>query len=283
MSRQNTYDKLGILGVDIDILDLHQAVNFIIARATQVDATSGYVIKPYVEFFDRASSNASLQDLLNHSQLAIADGVAVQWAAHYLYAGPRTLTRFFVTLFKIILAPSALAWPVPERAAGTNFTWLLLNAAASSHLKVFLVGKKTPREIQAVADVIQREIPGIQVSGTSPGYDSIGRPGSVGSPWFHELHAKIQSATPDLVLIGMGFPLQERICAELSTSLTHGVCIGEGGTFDYESFGGQRRKAPAAVQRVGLEWLWRLILEPSRWRRQLAIPRFIVKVWRSSQ
>jgi N-acetylglucosaminyldiphosphoundecaprenol N-acetyl-beta-D-mannosaminyltransferase len=78
----------------------------------------------------------------------------------------------------------------------------------------------------------------------------------------------------------MGFPVQERVCTYLSEHSSHGVFIGEGGTFDYERFGGQRPKAPSWIQRIGLEWLWRLVLEPRRLGRQLAIPRFIYRIWR---
>jgi N-acetylglucosaminyldiphosphoundecaprenol N-acetyl-beta-D-mannosaminyltransferase len=79
----------------------------------------------------------------------------------------------------------------------------------------------------------------------------------------------------------MGFPLQERIISRLAEHLKHGVLIGEGGTFDYEQFGGTRTKAPAIMQRLGLEWFWRLILEPNRIKRQLAIPRYIWRIWRA--
>ena len=79
----------------------------------------------------------------------------------------------------------------------------------------------------------------------------------------------------------MGFPLQEQVCAYLASHIGHGVFIGEGGTFDYEQFGGARPKAPATMQKLGLEWLWRLGLEPRRIVRQLAIPRFIYRIWRT--
>jgi N-acetylglucosaminyldiphosphoundecaprenol N-acetyl-beta-D-mannosaminyltransferase len=75
--------------------------------------------------------------------------------------------------------------------------------------------------------------------------------------------------------------LQEHIISRLTPQLDHGVLIGEGGTFDYKQFGGHRRKAPVIMQRLGLEWLWRLILEPRRLRRQWAIPRFIWRIWQS--
>ncbi|HET9050146.1 MAG TPA: WecB/TagA/CpsF family glycosyltransferase, partial [Candidatus Dormibacteraeota bacterium] len=97
------------------------------------------------------------------------------------------------------------------------------------------------------------------------------------------LVARLRDERPGVVLVGMGFPAQERLMARLVPRLDHGVLIGEGGTFDYTEFGGATRRAPAALRRAGLEWLWRLVLEPARWRRQLAIPRFVRRVWRESR
>ncbi len=281
MSRQQVYDKVGILGVDVDGIGLTEAIAYICDYAADHTKPAGYVIKPYVEFLDRAAADPKLAGLLNHAELAIADGVAVLWAAHYLYAGPRTPLRFWVTLCQIVLAPAKLSWPVPERAAGTNFTWPLLQAAAETHLRVFLIGKETPEEIEAVAATITKQIPGLQVVGTLSGRDPDAPRGRVSEAWTQATATRLRDAGADLTLVGMGFPLQEGVCAELAAGLPHGLLIGEGGTFDYASFGGARQKAPAWLQRVGLEWLWRLLLEPSRLRRALAIPRFIFRVWRS--
>ena len=71
--------------------------------------------------------------------------------------------------------------------------------------------------------------------------------------------------------------------ARLAPRLEHGVLIGEGGSFDFRELGGGIRRAPAPVRRLGLEWLWRLLREPSRLRRQLAIPQFVVLVQRRAR
>jgi N-acetylglucosaminyldiphosphoundecaprenol N-acetyl-beta-D-mannosaminyltransferase len=281
VSKQSTYDKAELLGVDIDVLDLAEAIKYICALSASPAHLSAYVIKPYVEFLASAAGKPDLKELLNGAELAIADGVAILWAAHYLYAGPRTALRFWGTLFQIIFAPDELKWPLPERAAGTNFTWPLLQAAAGHHLRVFLIGKDTPGAIELTAATIQRAIPEIIIAGTTPGHDPSANYGSVSPEWLERTTTLVQDAKADLILVGMGFPLQEQVCAQLTAATPHGVFVGEGGTFDYESFGGTRRKAPAAVQHIGLEWLWRLIGEPKRFRRQLAIPRFIYLIWQS--
>jgi N-acetylglucosaminyldiphosphoundecaprenol N-acetyl-beta-D-mannosaminyltransferase len=81
----------------------------------------------------------------------------------------------------------------------------------------------------------------------------------------------------------MGFPAQERLMSALTARLQRGVFIGEGGSFDYRELGGHAQRAPAWMQRSGLEWFWRLLREPRRWRRQLAIPRFIWAVHRETR
>ncbi|MEX0934288.1 MAG: WecB/TagA/CpsF family glycosyltransferase, partial [Candidatus Saccharimonadales bacterium] len=97
-----------------------------------------------------------------------------------------------------------------------------------------------------------------------------------------QLLADLKRLRPDIVLVGIGFPRQEKLISRLVKQLDHGVLIGEGGTFDYDVFGGKRKKAPRWMQRSGIEWLWRLILEPSRINRQLAIPIFIWQIYRDN-
>ena len=281
MSRQQLYDKVDLLGVSVDVIGLAQAIDHICSYAGDRAKPAGYVVKPYVEFLDKANSNPELISLLNEAELSIADGVAVLWAAHYLYAGPRTLLRLFTTLAQIVTAPAELSWPVPERAAGISFTWPLLRTAAAKNIRVYLIGKESPGEIELVATTIIREIPNIIIAGTSSGRDTSSPHGAVSQSWIEHTAGLLSGANAELVLVGMGFPLQEQVCAQLAGRMKHGLLVGEGGTFDYDSFGGRRRKAPQVVQRSGLEWLWRLTLEPHRIIRQLAIPRFIYRIWRT--
>jgi N-acetylglucosaminyldiphosphoundecaprenol N-acetyl-beta-D-mannosaminyltransferase len=281
MSKQHGYDSVDILNVSVDVLSLSEAIGYIIARACQADAPGGYVVKPYVEFFDKAANDRTLQDLLNRSELAIADGIAVIWAAHYLYAGPHTLRRFWKTLGQIIVKPSALARPLSERAAGIDFTWPLLRAAADAKCKVFLIGKETPEDIAAVARTIRSTIPDIQIVGTCSGRDLSSVRDAASEAWIERTATAVRVSDAQLTLVGMGFPLQERVSAKLAALVGSGIFVGEGGTFDYASFGGSIRKAPSQIQRLGLEWAWRLLLQPSRVVRQLAIPRFIYRIWRS--
>ncbi len=274
-------DRVAVLGVEIDAIGIKAAITYITAVAGLSDSAACYVVKPYVEFLDRASTRPELQRLLNGASLSLPDGVAAIWAAHYLYAGPHGIWRFWWTLAQIVLDPKALVWPLPERIAGINFTLPLLEAAARKELRVFLVGQNDTAAIRHTADTLMGSIDGLDVVGTRSGRDMSSAPGSVSEEWIIAAADQIRDARPDLILVGMGFPLQERVIARLCTLLPHGVFIGEGGTFDYEAFGGARPKAPSRLQWLGLEWAWRLLLEPRRLRRQLAVPRFIWRIWRT--
>jgi N-acetylglucosaminyldiphosphoundecaprenol N-acetyl-beta-D-mannosaminyltransferase len=281
MSKQTSYAKVNLLGLEVDALNIEEAIDYIIDRAIDPIAPASYVVKPYVEFMDKAAGDPALRDLLNDAELSLPDGVALLWGAHFLYGGRRSWWRFWLTLFQITTRPKALQRTLPERIAGINFTWPLLQAAAHANASVFLIGKESPRDIILTSKAIQEEIPELQVAGVYSGRD-LSRPrGDVSDAWLLDVINTLQRTKPDLILVGMGFPLQERIISRLAEHLKHGVLIGEGGTFDYEQFGGTRAKAPAVMQHLGLEWFWRLILEPNRIKRQLAIPRYIWRIWRA--
>ncbi len=246
-----------------------------------------YVVKPYVEFFDRAYHDPEIRVLLNHAWLRLPDGVSAQWAAAYL-AGPPKLSRALKLAINIITNPQAINNPLPEKFGGAVFTWRLLEACANHHLTVYLIGSPKSGTIKQTAQSIRKRLPQLAIVGTWPGHWGGMEGGHLRArlqtaPLEAKLLADLQKQRPHIVLVGMGFPLQEELMAKLVPQLSQGVLIGEGGTFDYDSFGGKRAKAPAWIQRSGLEWLWRLLFEPSRWKRQLAIPRFMWTVYRSSQ
>jgi N-acetylglucosaminyldiphosphoundecaprenol N-acetyl-beta-D-mannosaminyltransferase len=264
--------RVDILGVPVDALTVAQAVDLVAARAADRTSAACYATKPYVEFLDRAAVDPEVRDLLRGAEWNLPDGVALQWAAAYLDGRPG-IARLIGLLAAIVVRPRAVTRVLPERFAGVSFTLPLLERCAREGLGVHLVGSPKAQSIEATARHLRERIPGLVVTGTSPGrFDDTAQ---------DVLTVRLRAERPDVVLVGMGFPRQEQVMAHLSTSLEHGVLIGEGGTFDFTEFGGATRRAPSQLRRAGLEWLWRLWLEPSRWRRQLAIPRFVVRVWRA--
>jgi N-acetylglucosaminyldiphosphoundecaprenol N-acetyl-beta-D-mannosaminyltransferase len=288
MSSSSNHDNRSyrLFGVRVDALPMSEAVSRIIDRSHQPQAC--YVTKPYVEFIDRGARDHRLRQLLNDGWLSLPDGVSLQWGIQYLYGGPRAWWRGLGLATCIVLYPPAIKKLVPEKYSGATFTWKLLEACVVDQRRVYLIGSPRNSSIAHTAQFLQHRLPELQLVGTWPG--SLG--GYTGSelaqrleedPVERDLVAELKQKQPDIILVGMGFPLQERLMAKLAGQLPHGVLIGEGGTFDYDSFGGRQKRAPGWLRRVGLEWLWRLILQPSRWQRQLAIPRFIWRVLRQAR
>jgi N-acetylglucosaminyldiphosphoundecaprenol N-acetyl-beta-D-mannosaminyltransferase len=93
-----------------------------------------------------------------------------------------------------------------------------------------------------------------------------------------ELVKDIASKNLDVLFCAMGFPKQEKFIVKHQNKLNAKVLIGEGGSFDYDQLGGSIKRAPAWMRKLSLEWLWRLVIQPKRIRRQLAIPNFIKQV-----
>lgn len=287
MSAQNKFPKYNILGCQIDRLTLDEAVEYVI---TQIKGKKppAYMVKVYVELLDRAASDPSIKNLLNESTLSVPEGVSTQWAASYLYNGKPGLLRALALAFSIILNPRAIKHPIPEKFGGTVFTLRLLDACERKGVSVYLIGSPVDSDITATEKHILNRFPNLKIAGSHPG--SLGAlSGSeleqvlIDEPVEKELVEDILLKKPDVVFVGMGFPLQEKVIAKIISQVKHGFFIGEGGTFDYDEFGGVFKKAPKWVQRIGMEWLWRLSLQPSRYKRQYVIPKFMWHVYRSKK
>jgi N-acetylglucosaminyldiphosphoundecaprenol N-acetyl-beta-D-mannosaminyltransferase len=262
-----------ILGVRVDLLTVAEAVELIVARAADPRSAAAYVVKPYVEFFTRALRDPETRSLLDGAWLSLADGVAAQWAAHHLAISRPGLGALIRSLAAI--PRGGVADVIPERVAGITFTRALLARAGQAGLSVQLIGAPKRQAITDAAERLASEFSGLRVSGAHSSPRSAEAESAV--------TAAVEEARPDLVLVAMGFPRQERLMASLAARLPHGVFVGEGGSFDFEEFGGHLRRAPVRFRRWGLEWLWRLLLEPSRLRRQLAILSFVRAVHRQAR
>ena len=273
MSRQNQFPKYDLLGVEIDALTQDRALEQIKQLAGKRGAS--YVVKPYVEFLDQASNNPTLASLLNDAALCLPDGVALLWGAHYLYGGPHSLGRLIATLAHIFLEPKRVRNPLPERFGGVSFTWPLLEMCQTAGLKVYLIGSPRGQRIQDTSLFLLQNLPELKIVGQFSG--------NIDKAKMPPLMRQLDTLRPDVILVGMGFPRQEVLISQLVKKLKSGVLIGEGGSFDYQQLGGKVKRAPAAWQHLGIEWLWRLILQPNRIIRQLAIPRFIFKIYRQGR
>lgn len=156
-----------------------------------------------------------------------------------------------------------------ENLNGTDFVPYFFSSCERP-LRVFLVGGK-PAVLQRAADHARQKL-GQEVVGVCDGYDDLRKR--------HDLIAAINRATPDVVLVALGNPIQEAWILKHRSALDAGVVMGVGALFDF--WAGSKKRAPALVQSLRLEWLYRLCLEPRRLgqRYTVDILRFLVHCYR---
>lgn len=259
--------SIEVLGVRFHALGREQA-----ARAVAELVRSGgksYVVKPYSEFMPRAARDAGVRDILNGAALCLADGVGILWAAHYLSLGGgrwRAFAQLPASLASLALNPGALRRPLPQAMAGVDFTWEMLSALAAEEASVFLLGGTRPQAHGALERIAGR-FPRLRIAGARDGYFRQNGPEN------ERVVAEINAARPQVLLVGMGFPRQERWIARNLPRLDVNVAVAEGGSFSFIS--GATARAPGWMRASGLEWLYRLVHQPARWRRQMAIPAFL--------
>jgi N-acetylglucosaminyldiphosphoundecaprenol N-acetyl-beta-D-mannosaminyltransferase len=180
-------------------------------------------------------SNDKLAEAVRGADLIVADGTPLIWVSRWL------------------------GTPLPERVSGVDLMQCLLQAGAKHRLRVFLLGT-TQQRLDTLIHVIDERYPGTQIVGARNGYFTAGE--------YPEVVRQIRDSRPDLLLVGMPAPFKEIWCEEQRNSLQVPAVLGVGGAFDVVA--GFVSRAPNTIQGIGLEWLWRLIMEPRKlWKRYL--------------
>jgi N-acetylglucosaminyldiphosphoundecaprenol N-acetyl-beta-D-mannosaminyltransferase len=154
-----------------------------------------------------------------------------------------------------------------DRVTGVELLERLCSRAAKEGLSVYLFGG-APGVAEAAAHALQQRYPGLQIAGTRNGYFASEESSSIAE--------QIRESGAQLLFVGLGFPKQEFWLHEYLARTGCGAGIGVGGSFDVLS--GKMERAPERWRKLGLEWLYRLLKEPHRWRRQLALPQFVFLV-----
>lgn len=203
----------------------------------------GQIVTLNAEMTMAARADPALAAAIEAADLVIPDGAGVVWA----------LGRqgFRVT-----------------RSPGIELARWLLEQAAQAGWKVALVGA-SPAVIESLRQTLPREIPGLQLVLTVDGYRTP-------EEW-PALGRQLQELRPDLVLVALGVPRQETWIHDLPAP-RRGLWMGVGGSFDV--WAGVKKRAPGWMGTLQVEWLYRLMQEPTRWRRMLALPAFARRVLR---
>ncbi|WP_334352131.1 WecB/TagA/CpsF family glycosyltransferase [Companilactobacillus sp. HBUAS56257] len=161
----------------------------------------------------------------------------------------------------IIKGANSLGTPLPERITGFDTLKYLIDSANKKHLKVYLLGAK-PEVISATAKKIETDYPNVDLVGYHDGYFKEDQP----------IIDEIAEKKPNIVLVALGFPKQEYFINKYRQN-ADAIWIGVGGSFDV--FSGTKKRAPKIFQKLSLEWFYRLITEPTRFGRMLAIPKYM--------
>jgi N-acetylglucosaminyldiphosphoundecaprenol N-acetyl-beta-D-mannosaminyltransferase len=169
----------------------------------------------------------------------------------------------------ILWAARRLGSPLRERVSGVELAERLCQMSAARGFGVFFLGA-SPGVAEEAAQAMARRYPGLQVVGTAHGF--LNHEEQVG------LISRIRSLRPAALLVAMGIPRQEKWIAAHLNQLGVPVCMGVGGTLDV--LAGRVARAPAWMQRCGLEWLYRLIRDPRKIRKVATLPRFLWMVLR---
>ena len=230
-------DKVNILGVWVDMVNIPRAADKIMNFFNADGLHKVYT--PNSEIIMAAYKNEEFKDVLNDAELLTADGIGVVYASRIL------------------------GKPIQERAAGYDISCEVLDRIKGTSRSVFLFGGKP-----GVADIAEEKLKerfcGLQIAGKRNGYFKPEEEESIVD--------EINASGADLLFVCLGAPKQELWIDKYKDKLNVKVAMGVGGSLDV--FAGTVLRAPDFYCKHGLEWLYRLMKQPSRAGRMLALPKF---------
>lgn len=237
-----------VLGVRIQNVVREQATAMIERLIGRRDGPTAGVYFVNAHTLNLAATDPAYRDVLNRGELVLADGTGVRWAAR---------------LQGVRLA---------ENLNGTDFIPAFFQATAPRGYSYFLLGADEPT-VAAAADYARQTFRGWRQAGFHHGF-------LTGDAMEAAAMERINAARPDVLLVGMGNPIQELWIERNRPRLRVPVCMGVGGLFDF--WAGNVRRAPGWLRRAGHEWLWRLTQQPAEKASRYLVgnPTFLVRVLR---
>jgi N-acetylglucosaminyldiphosphoundecaprenol N-acetyl-beta-D-mannosaminyltransferase len=236
-----THAKPCLWGVNIDNMSL----NYALARGRGMLLSPGgarLVSTVNALAMDEAVRDPEYHRILRRSAMVLSDGTGLLWALRFL------------------------GMPIQERVTGIDFAEQLCRMAAAEGWPVYFLGSRG-KTAMTCARVMEARYPGLVVAGARDGFFDMADPGVA--------DAVARSGTK-ILFVAMGIPRQEKWVARYADKLGGALAVGVGGAFDVLS--GNLTRAPLAMQKMGLEWLFRLCQEPSRWKKDLRLIAFVLRV-----
>ena len=228
--------KIDVMGLKFDSMTMDEALSR--AEALLRGDKAAYVVTPNAEIAYEALHDGQLREMLNGADLMLPDGAGV------------------------VLASKLLRTPVKQKVAGVDFAAGLLGILERNGQSLYLLGGK-PGIGELAAQKMLEAHPQLRIAGIADGYFQDEAP----------VIAKINASGADALFICLGAPKQERFMVQHRQELHVHLMAGLGGSLD--AFAGTVQRAPAWMIRLNLEWLYRLIREPKRFRRMLRLPKYL--------
>ena len=242
-------EKIKIFGVNV--------YNTTIVEVTKLleEYLSGNSLKtiytPNTEIVMAAKDDETLRNLINEGDLVIPDGIGLVY-------GSRLKKK-----------------PLKERVTGFDTSIKLLEIANANNYSLYLLGGKDG-VAEVAAKNINKNYPNINITGYHHGFFKGSHLGLKGEVEEEAIISEINHQKPDVIFVGFGFPKQELWIDANKSRLDAKVIIGNGGVIDI--LAGNAKRAPEIYIKLGLEWLYRLMKNPSRIKRQIVLPKFILQV-----
>lgn len=235
-------NRVNILGVPVDMVDKEQASAVFAEIFSQPGCSM--IVTPNSEIVQDASKDEELRSLIASADLIIPDGIG------------------------LVYASKVMGCPLSERVTGIDFLESIIARLAQTGESIFFFGSK-PGVADEAADRMKKKYPGLRVAGTQNGYFQ---------PEEEALIVKqINESGADFLCVALGAPKQERFIAQHRDEFTSvRGAIGVGGSLDV--WAGNLKRAPEFYRNHGLEWLYRFIQQPTRFKRMLTLPVFMLRV-----
>lgn len=232
-------EKIDIHGVMVDNVSIEEALDIVLGMLKGQVANK--IFTPNAEIIMQANRDSNLLDILNCAELVIPDGAGV------------------------VLASRLMQNKLKEKVSGIDLVKKILENTSKRPTSFFIFGGKPGVAEKASVNILS-DFPKAHINGFRNGYfDETDTP---------EIIKKINDSKAEILLVGLGAPKQEKWIHKYAEQLNCKVIMGIGGTIDI--FAGTVALAPEFMRKAGLEWLFRLIKEPKRFKRMLDLPRFMI-------
>ncbi len=229
---------VSILGIKVARMTPAQVMDWLDLMVGE--GTPRHIVTANAEILYQAHQEPEFSSLLKKADLITADGIGVVWAAKYRRR------------------------PVPERVTGIDLVQTIFQKAEEKNWGLYFLGARPEVVEKAVLNTLGKHTR-LRIAGFCHGYFS--------EQEIQEVVANIQSVKPDILLVALGAPKQEEFIRKYLREMQVPISIGVGGTFDV--LAGAAKRAPRWAQRLGMEWLYRLVQNPRRFPRVLSLPKFV--------